>query len=97
VRSVHVKSHGVLYGTITVESDLPAVLAPGLFSTDGSYPVVIRFSTLPGDSISTPRGLAVEIVGVEGDRLHGSEGFSSYPCAITESMCGAIRMNGPAQ
>jgi len=38
----------------------------------------MRFSTLPGDvlddSVSTPRGLAMKVIGVEGERLEGSEG-----------------------
>jgi hypothetical protein len=38
----------------------------------------MRFSMLPGDilddSVSTPRGLAIKVIGVEGERLEGSEG-----------------------
>src|SRR5260221_12167475 len=38
----------------------------------------MRFSTIPGDilddSVSTPRGLAIKVIGVEGERLEGSEG-----------------------
>lgn len=40
--------------------------------------VVLRFSTIPGDilddNVSTPRGLAIKVIGVEGERLAGSEG-----------------------
>jgi hypothetical protein len=40
-------------------------------------PVVLRFSTNPGDilddKVSTPRGLALKLIGVEGERLSGSE------------------------
>ncbi len=53
-------------------------MAQGLFERPGSYEAVLRFSTNPGDilddSVSTPRGLALKIVGVEGERLEGSEG-----------------------
>ena len=77
-RSVHAKSHGVLFGTLTVADNLPAALAQGLFAKAGSYKMVMRLSTLPGDmlddSVSTPRGLAIKVIGVEGDRLPGSEG-----------------------
>lgn len=77
-RSVHAKSHGVLHGTLTVAANLPAALAQGLFAKAGSYKTVMRLSTLPGDilddSVSTPRGLAFKVIGVEGDRLPGSEG-----------------------
>ena len=77
-RSVHAKSHGVMRGTITVLDGLPPQLAQGLFAKAGRYDVAMRFSTLPGDmlddSVSTPRGLAVKVIGVQGARLPGSEG-----------------------
>src|SRR5258708_6928935 len=41
----------------------------------------MRFSTIPGDilddSVSTPRGLAIKVIGVEGERLEGSEARST--------------------
>lgn len=58
--------------------DLPPHLAQGVFATPGSYDVVLRLSTNPGDvlddSVSTPRGLAIKILGIAGERLPGSEG-----------------------
>ena len=78
MRSVHAKSHGVLRGGLTVLDGLPPELAQGLFARPGRYAVAMRFSTLPGDilddNVSTPRGLAVKVIGVEGARLPGSEG-----------------------
>lgn len=78
VRSVHAKSHGLLHGTLHVLEGLPVELAQGAFATPGSYPLVARFSTNPGDilddKVSTPRGLALKIIGVKGERLPGSEG-----------------------
>lgn len=77
-RSVHAKSHGLLRGRITVLENLPPQLALGAFAKPGTLPVVMRFSTNPGDilddKVSTPRGLALKIVGVEGPRLPGSDG-----------------------
>ncbi len=77
IRSVHAKSHGVLRATLVVHPDLPPALAQGLFAKPGEYDAVLRFSTNPGDilddSVSTPRGLAIKIIGVEGPRLPGSE------------------------
>jgi catalase len=77
LRSVHAKSHGILKGSFEVLAGLPGPLAQGLFARPSTYPVVMRFSTIPGDllddSISTPRGLAIKIIGVEGRRLEGSE------------------------
>jgi hypothetical protein len=78
IRSVHAKTQGILEGYLEVDAGLPCELAQGLFSSPGRYPVVMRFSTVPGDilddSVSTPRGLAVKIIGVNGERLGGSEG-----------------------
>ena len=74
-RSVHAKSHGLLNGTLTVVSDLPDELRQGLFAQTRDYPVVVRFSTSPGDllsdAVSTPRGVAIKVLDVSGDRLAG--------------------------
>ncbi|SHI81477.1 Catalase [Roseomonas rosea] len=81
VRAVHAKSHGLLRGELSVSSAFAPAYAQGLFAKPGTYPVVLRFSTNPGDllddSISVPRGLAVKVVGVEGERLPGSAGQST--------------------
>jgi hypothetical protein len=91
IRSVHAKSHGLLQGYLEVGADLPDELAQGLFAKPGRYPVVMRLSTVPGDmlddSVSTPRGLAIKIIGVEGERLAGSESD------ITQDF---VLVNGPA-
>lgn len=60
-RAVHAKSHGLLLGQLQVLDNLPAVLAQGAFASARTIPVVMRFSTTPGDfladSVSTSRGL----------------------------------------
>lgn len=75
IRSVHAKSHGLITAELAVSNALPQVLAQGLFSRPGLYPVIMRLSTNPGDilpdSVSTPRGLAIKILDVEGERLPG--------------------------
>ena len=91
IRSVHAKSHGLLEGELTIDADLHPSLAQGLFARPARYPVVLRFSTIPGDilddSISSPRGLAVKIIGVEGERLPGTE------ADVTQDF---VLVNGPA-
>lgn len=91
LRSVHAKSHGLLKGELRVLQDLPPELAQGLFSTPARYPVIIRLSTNPGDllddSVSTPRGMALKVVGVQGSRLPSSEGD------VTQDF---VMVNGPA-
>lgn len=70
--------NGIVFGTLTVLENLPSVLAQGLFSKEGNYKAVMRFSTLPGmilkDSVLMPRGVALKVQGVHGDRLSGSSG-----------------------
>jgi len=91
VRAVHAKSHGMLRGELTINADVPPIYAQGLFAKPGTFPVVMRFSTNPGDllddSISVPRGLAVKVVGVEGERLPGAEGQATQDFVMA---------NGPA-
>ncbi|SFP46183.1 catalase family protein [Sphingomonas rubra] len=90
VRSVHAKAHGIAKGTFTVHGDLPAELAQGLFARAGEYETIVRISTNPGDilddSISVPRGFAIKVIGVEGERLPGAEGD------VTQDF---ILVNGP--
>ena len=91
IRSVHAKSHGLLEAKLTVADGLPAHLAQGLFAKSGTYPVVMRYSAIPGDllddKVSAPRGLSIKILGVDGARLPGSEH------ATTQDF---VMVNGPA-
>ncbi|MGE7368549.1 catalase family protein [Neorhizobium sp. NPDC001467] len=81
IRCVHAKSHGLLEARVEVPEGLPPHLAQGLFAQPGSYQAVIRLSTTPGDllhdSVSTPRGMALKILDVDGARLPGSERSTS--------------------
>jgi hypothetical protein len=89
LRSVHAKSHALLHGTMTV-LDLPPPYAQGMFAAPMTLPVMIRISTSPGDllddRVSTPRGFALKVLGVAGERLRGSEG------ATTQDF---LMVNGP--
>lgn len=91
VRSVHAKCHGLLIGKMTVIDGLAPELAQGLFAQPGSYDVVMRLSTIPGDllddRVSTPRGMAIKILGVPGARLPDSEGDATQDLVL---------VNGPA-
>jgi len=89
-RGVHAKSHGLLRAELQVPAGLPEPLRQGVFAQPGHWPAVMRFSTIPGDilddNVSTPRGLAIKVIGVEGTRLPGSEN------AITQDF---LLVNGP--
>jgi hypothetical protein len=72
-RDAHAKSHGVLVGTLTVYDGLAPHLRQGLFRQPGSYPIVVRFSSAPGDinsdKIPSPKGMAIKVIGVEGRKV----------------------------
>jgi hypothetical protein len=91
LRSVHAKSHGIINGELTVLPGLAPELSQGLFARPGTYPVVMRLSTTPGDilddNVSTPRALAMKVIGAEGPRLEGSEGEASQDFVL---------VNGPS-
>lgn len=78
VRSVHAKAHGILQGKLQVKDGLPPELAQGLFAKPGTYTVFMRLSTNAGDilpdAIALPRGLAMKVVGVDGERLPDAAG-----------------------
>ena len=81
MRGVHAKSHGIVTGELIVADGLPPALAQGLFAAPGRHAAILRFSTSPGDllddRVSTPRGLAIKVFGVEGPRLPGSDGATT--------------------
>lgn len=80
VRAVHAKSHGILEGELVVDAGLPPELAQGLFARPGTHKVYLRMSTNAGDIlpdvISLPRGIAIKVLDVVGDRLPGADGTS---------------------
>lgn len=73
VRASHAKSTACVVGELIVPAGLPPELAQGLFATPCTYPVAVRFAQGPGenlgDRVSTHRGMAIKIFGVEGEKL----------------------------
>lgn len=73
LRDAHAKSHGILRGELRVKAGLPPYLAQGLFATEASYPIIVRFSTAPGDirsdQVNTQRGMAIKVIGAPGQRV----------------------------
>lgn len=90
-RSVHAKGHGILRAQLQVLDGLPAPYAQGVFAQPRAYPVVMRFSTPPGDllddRVSTPRAVGLKLVGVEGPRVPGAQGQATQDFLMA---------NGPA-
>ena len=78
VRASHAKSSGLLKGTLRVLPNLPTSLRQGLFSDVRSYDALVRLAQGPGevlsDSVSTHRGMAIKLFGVDGAKLPGHDG-----------------------
>lgn len=73
-RDVHAKAHGCVRATFTVAQDVPADYRSGVLAEPGrSYPAWIRFSSgsseLRPDKKSDARGMAIKLMGVEGEKL----------------------------
>lgn len=77
-RGVHAKTHGLLQGELQVLDDLPKELAQCIFNNGAKYPVIIRLSAIPAypirASVSVPRGFAIKVIQVPGQRLPDAEG-----------------------
>ena len=77
VRASHAKSTACVVGELVVADDLPPELAQGIFAKAGRYPIAVRFAQGPGetlgDRVSTHRGMAIKVFGVEGERLPGHD------------------------
>ena len=74
VRTSHAKAHGIARGELRVIDGLADVLRQGLFADAKTYPVIVRLAHVPGEllddsKVSTPRGMAIKILGVEGPML----------------------------
>ena len=75
---VHVKTHGYTQGELRVLPNLPEEFAQGLFARAGDYPAVVRFSNAASqaqpDAIPDGRGMAIKVVGVEGEMADEQSG-----------------------
>lgn len=72
-RGAHAKSHGILKAELQVYNDLPEELRQGMFREARTFPVILRYSTAPGDTapdgIAAFRGLGIKVIGIEGEKL----------------------------
>ena len=73
LRDAHPKMHGCVRGEFVVASDLPEELRIGLFKQRNTYPVWLRFSNQSGtvapDAKGDIRGIALKLMGVDGEKL----------------------------
>lgn len=75
-RATHVKTQGIVKGQLKVRGDLPQLLRQGIFGKPGAtYDVVARYANEPiflqEDQAPGPRGMAMKVFGVAGERLGG--------------------------
>ena len=72
-RDAHTKAHGLVKAEFSVNGDLPARAAVGLFSRPATYQAWIRFSnafsSIAADSDTDVRGMAIKVMGVPGEKL----------------------------
>lgn len=88
VRISHAKPHGLLKGKLTVPAGLPGELAQGFFARPGTYDVLIRMASAPGEftddsKISTSRGMALKIFNVEGEKLAPFTGITTQDFVLS--------------
>ena len=76
-RDAHTKAHGCVKAEFTVPADVPAKVKAGLFREASTHQAWIRFSnafsTPASDTNPDPRGMAIKVMGVEGEKLLDQE------------------------
>ena len=76
-RDAHPKAHGTVQAEFVVSRSIPADLRHGVFGTPGArFRAYVRFSNcfhIDPDLKADPRGMAVKLLGVEGEALDGAE------------------------
>ena len=76
-RASHAKPHAIAKASLEVAAGLPPELAQGLFAEPRTHEVVVRLAHVPGEllddrKVSTPRGMALKVLGVQGPMVSGS-------------------------
>jgi hypothetical protein len=73
LRDAHPKQHGTVMAEFIIEPDLPQDLRVGILKESRTYPALIRFSNadpaVSPDTHKDVRGMAIKLIGVEGEKL----------------------------
>ena len=81
-RATHLKTQGCVRGTFTINDNLPAHLAQGMFAKPGKHDCIIRYSSLPPqitpDTAHAPRGVGLKVFDVPGDKLFGGSDTQDF-------------------
>jgi hypothetical protein len=79
-RDAHPKNLGLLKAEFIIEPNLPSELQIGIFKEPKTYPAIIRSSNANGniqsDKIRDFRGIAIKLIGVEGEKVATDEKFT---------------------
>src|SRR5947207_2236877 len=77
LRDAHPKMHGCVRGDFAIEPNLPEELRIGIFRQTRHFPAWIRFSnqrgTVSPDFKGDIRGIALKLMGVDGEKLLPNE------------------------
>ncbi len=77
LRQAETKMHGCLRGTFSILPNLDPQYQIGIFAEQKSYDAIIRFSNaatgIKNDAAKDQRGIAVKLLGVEGEKLKHDE------------------------
>lgn len=97
-RDAHAKATGCVRATFTVNPDIPEYLQHSVFATPGkAYEAWIRFSngdmTVQADSKPDARGMAVKLVGVEGQPIAPELGTTGTHDFIMTNMAAFFHRN----
>ena len=77
LRDAHPKAHGLVRAEFIVVDSLPEELQHGVFAQPRKFDALIRFSaggvSVQSDEIEQARGMAIKLLGVEGDKILDDE------------------------
>jgi hypothetical protein len=89
LRAQHAKDTGCVKAQLVVEPNLADEYRHGVFAEPRTFEVIIRFSNasewVESDSKGTPRGMAIKLLGVHGERPFEGDGEQSQDFLLVDS------------
>jgi hypothetical protein len=89
MRALHAKSHGGFEASFEILGDLPDHARQGLFATPKTYEAIVRYSNGGGavkhDSAGDVRGIAVKVLGVDGEKVLGDARTQDFLAILSSS------------
>ena len=89
LRAQHAKDTGCVKALLIVEPNLPDEYRYGVFREPRTFPIIIRFSnasdSVQSDASGTPRGMAIKVPHVDGERAIEGDGESAQDFLVVDS------------